>query len=128
MSQNKKQEHHLRFYKLLAQSTGLFVCMFFLFFLIGEGIPDIVKGDGEELIPFIPFLLVPVLGYIVAWFRETTGVAMMVTGAIALFIYLFIKNDIKAALIYSLPFLISAALFYLHMYKKSQLQHKKTVK
>ena len=102
--------------------------MFFLFFLIGEGIPDILKGEGEELIPFIPFLLIPVVGYIVAWFRENIGVAMMVTGAIALFIYLFIKNDIKAALIYSLPFLFSAALFYLHMYKRSRLQHKKSVK
>lgn len=128
MSQQKKQEHHLRFYKLIAQIIGLIVCMFFLFFLIGEGIPDIVKGDGEELIPFIPFLLVPIAGYIVAWFRETIGVTMMVTGAIALFIYLFIKNDIKAALIYSLPFLFSAALFYLHIYKKRQLQHKKNLK
>jgi len=64
MSHHKKQEHHIRPYKLLAQSFGLLVCGFIVLFIIGEGMPDIVKGNGDGLIPFLPLVLLPVAGYI----------------------------------------------------------------
>jgi hypothetical protein len=125
MSHKKQIEHHVRPYKLLAQAAGLLVCGFFMLFIVGEGIPDIIKGNGEELIPFLPLVLLPIAGYIITWVKEWQGAAVMVAGAIILLVYFLIKGEIKAALIYSIPFLISAALFFLHIKKRSALQHRK---
>lgn len=125
MSHQKQIEHHVRPYKLLAQTVGLLVCGFFMLFIIGEGIPDIIKGNGAELIPFLPFVLLPIAGYIITWFKEWQGAAVMVTGAILLLVYFLVKGDIKAGLIYFIPFFISGALFFLHIKKRSTLQHNK---
>ena len=125
MSHQKQTEHHVRPYKLLAQTVGLLVCGFFLLFIVGEGMPDIIKGNGAELIPFLPFVLLPIAGYIITWFKERQGAAVMVIGAILLLVYCVVKVDIKAGLIYCMPFLMSGALFFLHIKKRSTLQHHK---
>ena len=125
MSHNKKIEHHVRPYKLLAQSVGLFVCGFFLLFVIGEGIPDLLKGNSNELYYFLPMVLLPVAGYLITWFNEKSGAAIIVTGAFILLVYFLFKGDAKALFIYSVPFLVSGSLFFLHIKKRSQLQHHK---
>ena len=125
MNQHKKTEHHVRPYKLLAQSFGLLVCGFFLLFIIGEGIPDIAKGNGNELILFLPLILLPVAGYLVTWFNEKYGTVIMISGAVILLGYFLAKGDVRAALIYSIPFFVSAGLFLLHIKKRRQLQHQK---
>ena len=66
MSHHKKPEHHIRPYKIAAQTAGLVACIFVLIFFAGNGIPEILKNEEKELIPFIPFLVLPVAGYIVA--------------------------------------------------------------
>ena len=125
MNQLKKKEHHVRPYKLLAQTFGLFVCGFFILFIIGEGIPDIIKGNRNELIFFLPLLLLPIAGYLVTWFNEKYGVAIMIAGAVILLGYFLGKGSVGAALIYSIPFFVSGGLFLLHLKKRGQLQHQK---
>jgi len=125
MSHHKKQEHHIRPYKLLAQSFGLLVCGFIVLFIIGEGMPDIVKGNGDGLIPFLPLVLLPVAGYIVTWVKEWQGAAIMITGAIILLVYFMVKGDVRMALIYSIPFIVAGILFLLHIKKRRQLPDQK---
>jgi hypothetical protein len=125
MSHHKKTEHHVRFYKLLAQTTGMLVCAFFLFFLIGEGIPDIASGKGAELIPFLPVLLLPIAGYVITWFREQAGTWMILAGALAMAVYFVIVHNLKAAPVYVIPFAVTGLLFLLHLKKRKQLQNTK---
>ena len=126
MSHHHKQEaQQVKPYKILAQTVGLLVCGFFLLFIIGEGIPDIIKGEGAELIPFLPFILLPIAGYFVTWFKEWQGAIIMLAGGIILMAWFFAKAEIKTAFIYVIPFIVSGGLFLLHIKKRNGLKHKK---
>jgi predicted membrane protein len=120
---NSKQERGVRMYKTLAQTVGVVACLFFLLFIIGEGIPDIVKGDGGGLLSFLPFILVPIAGFILTWFKEWPGVLLLTAGGVALMVYFFIKGDTAMALVYGLPFIVTGLLFLLHLKKRNELQH-----
>jgi len=124
MSQHKKQEHHNRPYKVAAQSAGLIVCIFILLFFAGRGIPEILKNDANELIPFLPFLAIPFAGYLVSWFKEFAGALMMIAGGIILLVFLIVKGDSGSGLIYGIPFIAAGILFVVHINKRSQLQSK----
>jgi predicted membrane protein len=122
MSHHKKKEHHIRVYKLLAQTVGLVTCLFFILFIIGEGVPDIAKGSGKDLLPFLPFILLPIAGFIITWFKEQLGMILLITGGLALLIYFIVKADIKMAMVYSIPFLITGILFQIHITKRNNLK------
>ena len=120
---NSKQERNVRMYKTLAQTVGVVVCLFFLLFIIGEGVPDILKGNGKGLIGFLPFILVPVAGFILTWFKELPGAILLTAGGVALMVYFFIQGDSAMAIVYGLPFIITGVLFLLHLKKRNELQH-----
>ncbi len=124
MSHHKKQEHHIRPYKLAAQSAGLIVCIFVFLFIAGRGMPEILKNDANEMIPFLPFLAIPFAGYIVTWFKEFAGALMMIAGGIILLAFLIVKGDTGIGLIYGIPFIAAGILFLVHINKRSQLQGK----
>lgn len=124
MSHHKKQEHHIRPYKLAAQSAGLIVCIFTLLFIAGKGIPEILKNDANEMIPFLPFLALPFAGYFVTWFKEFAGALMMIAGGIILLVFFIVKGDTGLGLIYGIPFIAAGLLFLVHINKRSQLQGK----
>lgn len=120
---NSKQERGVRMYKTLAQTVGVVACLFFLLFIIGEGIPDVVKGNGDGLLVFLPFILVPIAGFVLTWFKEWPGVILLTAGGVALMVYFFIKGDTAMAMVYSLPFIVTGLLFILRLKKRSELQH-----
>ncbi len=124
MSHHKKQEHHIRPYKLAAQSAGLIVCIFILLFIAGKGIPEILKNDTNDIIPFLPFLAIPFAGYIVTWFKEFAGALMMIAGGIILLVFLVVKGDTGLGLIYGIPFIATGILFVVHINKRAELQRK----
>jgi hypothetical protein len=124
MSHHKKQEHHIRPYKLAAQSAGLIVCIFILLFSAGKGIPEVLKNDANEMIPFLPFLAIPFAGYFISWLKEFTGALVMIAGGIILLTFLIIKGDAGLGLIYGVPFIVAGLLFVLHIKKRAQLQGK----
>lgn len=125
MTTVKQNNHQNKMYKVMAQTVGLMVCLFFMFFILGEGIPDIIKGKGEELIQVLPLILLPIVGYFVAWFNEKIGMMMLIGGAILLAIYFIIFNNYKASLVYSVPFLVTGVLFWLHLKKQHSLKTRK---
>ena len=124
MSHHKKQEHHIRPYKLAAQSVGLMVCIFILLFVAGKGIPETLKNDTNDTIPFLPFLAIPFAGYIVTWFKEFAGALMMIAGGIILLVFLVVKGDTGLGLIYGIPFIATGILFVVHINKRAELQRK----
>ena len=124
MSHHKKQEHHIRPYKIAAQTAGLIVCIFVLVFFAGKGIPEILKNDANEWIPFLPFVIIPFAGYIVTWVKEYAGALMMIAGGVILLAFLIVKGDVATGLIYGIPFIAAGILFLVHIKKRDGLQKK----
>ena len=92
--------------KWFARISGLVVTAFFLAFFIGGGIPDIVKGEGERLIYFVPFCIPAFAGFITAWFRPYTGGILMILGAILLGSYFIFYADFNMAMEFGIPTLL----------------------
>ncbi len=122
MSHHKKTEHHVRPYKILAQTVGLLVSGYFIFLLLGQTLPGVVPSRAYEAKTILPLVLIPVAGYALTYFKELYGTLIVAIGAIILFVYFSIAGDYKMAIMFSVPFLIVSGLFFLHMNKRSQLQ------
>lgn len=102
--------------KWLARVIGFLACGFFLLFIIGEGMPSIIRGQAKELLPFLPLLITGILGYIIAWFSELAGGVLLIASGVAMATYLLLiliggSHNLKAALIYGAPFVITGILF-----------------
>ncbi len=85
---------------------GLLVTAFFLAFFIGKGFPDIMKGMGKELLRFLPFTLVTITGFVIAWFNPLWGGRLLLAGALLMGIYFLGIKDPAIGLIYVLPSLL----------------------
>jgi hypothetical protein len=95
-----------------ARIISILISAFLLLFFIGEGIPNIQNGHAAELIPFLPWLGMAVIGTVLIWFHEKTGAILMIVGAIAMALYL--KNGLMF-MVYSLPYLLSGILLFIHV-------------
>lgn len=106
--------------KSLAFILGFFPVLFFVVFLIGEGLAELI--DGKLMV--IPILLLMILtssGYILAWKRNVIGGWIMLTGGAVMGIYMIIAGGFEAwqvSLAYSLPFIIPGWLLILAGKKK----------
>lgn len=126
MSHHHKQEpQRVKPYKTMAQTIGMAVCLFFLFFIMGQGLPANLKGEENGWAIFIPLILLPVMGFILSWFKELPGVLLMLAGGIVLLVYFFVNKDLNLALVYGLPFMLVGSLFLLHIRKRNELHGKK---
>lgn len=94
-----------------ARLSGLLIIGFFMLFFVGEGIPDIIAGKGNELLLFLLFMLPVLVGFILAWKKPVAGGWILIAGAFIVGIYLLFNNDIRAALIYGCPFLLLGLCF-----------------
>lgn len=91
--------------------SGLLVTAFFLAFFIGEGLPDIMSGVGKDLLRFLPFTLLTIVGFVIAWFRPLWGGRLLLAGALLMAVYFFTAGDTRMALVYSLPSLLIGLCF-----------------
>jgi hypothetical protein len=101
--------------KWTARILGGVAILFFLSFMIGEGVPDLMKSDNGQLRSIMLLLAFATIGYIFALFREKEGgVFMMVAGFLlgADMFYYGGTKDIIAVLVYSLPFIVPGILFF----------------
>ena len=85
---------------------GILVTAFFLSFFIGEGLPDIMNGMGKELLHFLPFTLLTIAGFIIAWFQPLWGGRLLMAGAVLMAVYFLSNGDTRMALVYGLPSLL----------------------
>jgi hypothetical protein len=79
----------MKIIKWIARITGFLSVVFFLAFMIGEGIP----GEGGIILIFISIIM-------------------------GLYLLYLSENNVIAAIIYCLPFLIPGVLFLVYDYKK----------
>jgi hypothetical protein len=92
---------------------GFFPAVFFLFFLIGEGLAQLFSGQ-FSVIPILLMMIITVSGYILSWKREFAGGLIMILGGLVMGIYLLIITGFSGgvmAVYYSLPFIIPGMLF-----------------
>ena len=122
MSHLKRKEHHIRPYKIAAQSFGLIACFFVLFFFAGKGMPEVTQADANEVVRFIPMLILPIAGYIFTWYKELPGSLAIIAGGLILLGFFISNGDISTGIAYGVPFLIAGALFMLHISKRAQLR------
>lgn len=100
-----------RFYLWFSRIGGLIILLFFLSFFIGEGLPDIRNGKGNELLQFLPFAGISVIGFVIGWFRPYGGGLTMIIGAVILASFFLWKDDLRMALLFGLPSLMIGLTF-----------------
>jgi hypothetical protein len=94
--------------RFLALTIGALASLFYVFFLVGEGVGDLFDGK-IGAIPILVMILFTVSGYVLSWFRVRKGAIIMIAGALVMGIYLLIvgaKGNVLMALAFSLPFLL----------------------
>ncbi len=91
--------------------SGILITAFFAAFFIGEGLPDILNGKGRELLEFIPFTLLSLAGYILAWYSPLWGGRLLLAGALLLAGYFIYQQDVVMALVYAVPSLLTGLCF-----------------
>lgn len=124
MSHHKQREHHVRPYKILAQTIGLLVCGYFIFLLVIQGTPGIVHNRNYDLRVILPFVLIPIAGFILTWYKEGRGTTIMILGALIILAYFLFRENPVVAFTFSIPFLVVSGFFLLHLTKRSQLQRR----
>lgn len=87
--------------------SGLLVTAFF----IGEGLPDIMRGMGKDLLRFLPFTLLTIVGFVIAWFRPLWGGRLLLAGALVMGVYFLSIKDTSVGLVYVVPSLLIGLCF-----------------
>ncbi|MGB3007207.1 MAG: hypothetical protein WBC06_11900 [Chitinophagaceae bacterium] len=103
------QQHKLLIWT--GRITGLIITAFFLIFLIGEGLPELFKEQGKDLLQFLPFAMFTLAGFAIAWFRPETGGRLLMAGAALMVIYFLSYGDLQMALAFGLPSLLVGLCF-----------------
>jgi hypothetical protein len=102
--------------KWSARIIGGLSLLFFGVFLIGEGIPDLLKSYNGNLASMLILLGFAAMGYLFAWFREKEGGIILIISGCIMGLNMFYSGglkDIVFVLVYSLPFIIAGILFFL---------------
>lgn len=98
----------------IALILGFQASAFFLFFLISDGVGDLIDGK-YSVIPILIMMIFTVIGYIWALSKPKLGSLIMISGGVVMVLYLIFLGGvvgIKMALIYGLPFIIPGLIFY----------------
>jgi len=90
--------------------------LFFLIFLIGEGIPDVLRGKAKDLIYFLPFLIIAITGCTLSFFKQKPGAILMLVGGIGIVITLYLQGGIAQfgiMVVYGLPYIFPGSILLL---------------
>ncbi len=98
----------------IALIIGFQASAFFIFFLISDGVADLIDGK-FSVIPILIMMIFTVIGYFWAISKPTLGSLIMISGGVVMALYLIVLGGmvgIKMALVYGLPFIIPGIIFY----------------
>lgn len=108
-------------YRIIAQSIGMMVSGFFLLFVFGNALPDLIEGKGMDMAPVLLLLLVAISGFFLTWKSERMGTWIMLGSGLVMLIYFIVLGDYGMSALYGLPFIASAVLFLMHLNKHREL-------
>lgn len=116
-------------YRVIAQSIGMLVSGFFLLFVFGAALPDLMQGKSFDKAPVLLLELAAIAGFFLTFKSERIGTWIMLVAGGATTIYFLLQQEWGSALLYGLPFLVAGGLFMMHLNKhraliKKQLQAK----
>jgi hypothetical protein len=97
-----------------ARMLGFIPSFFFLLFMSGQGVPDLLDGK-TGVIPIMAMVFFTLAGYCVAWFQFRIGGIMMMLGGLVMGIYLLIYGGEGLGWIvasFALPFIVPGYLFF----------------
>ncbi len=106
--------HMVQQHKILlwtGRISGLIVTLFFLAFLIGEGLPDINNDNADELLYLLPFALPAFAGYILSWFRPIQGGWLLIIGGLLLVGYFIYFDDLRMVFVFGISTILVGACF-----------------
>jgi len=98
----------------LALIIGFQVSLFFTFFLIADGVTDLIEGKAA-VIPLMILMLISVGGYILVMSNPPRGAIIMIAGGLFMMVYLLIMGglgEFKMSLIYGLPFIFPGLVLF----------------
>lgn len=98
-----------------ARMIGFIPSFFFVLFLTGEGVPDLLEGK-TNVLPIMVMILFAVAGYLVTWWKLRLGAVIMIFGGLVMAVYLLILGGDgigRIAASFSLPFIIPGCIFFL---------------
>ncbi len=93
--------------RISAQLIGFQLSVFFLFFLISEGVSGFLEGRFNAFFMVI-LMLLAILGYIVSFKKHGVGAWVMIVSSLVMGIYLLIYSGFaewKMSLIFTVPYL-----------------------
>jgi len=109
----------------IALILGFQASAFFIFFLISDGVADLINGK-YSVIPILIMMIFTVIGYFWAISKPTLGSLIMISGGVVMALYLIMLGGmvgIKMALVYGLPFIIPGIIFYFVGKSEKESQH-----
>jgi hypothetical protein len=105
----------------LALIIGFQVSLFFTFFLIADGVTDLIEGKAA-VIPIMVLMIISVGGYILAISNPKRGGIVMIAGGVFMVVYLLIISglgEFKMSLIFGLPFIFPGLVLFFNRQKRS---------
>ena len=94
----------------MARIIGFFASLLFMSLVIDEGL-DRFRHSDPILFKFIPWLVLALAGYILAWFKPTLGGMLALFAGVLMFSFHLGRLDWFTAIVYGLPFIIVGVLF-----------------
>ena len=97
-------------------AISLLASVFFLIYLVTEDIPNLVKGNAKEIIPYLPFLILAILGCFLSLVKRKPGAIMMIVGGIAIVVILYIQGGsakFGEMVVYGLPYIFPGIILLL---------------
>jgi hypothetical protein len=99
-----------KIFKWMAHITSVLASVFFLIYIFGGGIPELLKGGVRSFLPFLPFLGIGMFGVIYSFFNQKRGAYFMLFGGLLIAVYLLLFEGWVRCLFYSLPYVVPAIL------------------
>jgi hypothetical protein len=92
--------------------------IFFLVFIIRNGIPGNLKGVDTELKYFYLSCFPALAGYILAWFKPYAGGIILIIGSLLLGSYFVYFSDFSMAMVFGIPALLIGLSFIASVHKE----------
>jgi hypothetical protein len=96
-----------------AWAISIVASLFFIFFLVTEGIPDVVKGKDPKLVPYLPFLVAAIIGCFLSLFKRKPGAITMIIAGLAIDVVLYLQGgraSFGIMVVYGLPYIFPGIL------------------